>query len=78
VSETDEPSVLPVAGEVGVLAYIYVDGVDDTLEKVTAHGGPVVRAPYPEGDSWVATFRHPAGNVVGVWQQGTPDPRGQP
>jgi hypothetical protein len=25
-------------------------------------------APYPEGDLWVATFRDPAGNVLGVWQ----------
>jgi predicted enzyme related to lactoylglutathione lyase len=34
------------------------------------HGGAPVMAPYPEGDLWVATFRDPAGNIVGVWQQG--------
>jgi uncharacterized protein len=60
----------PVAGEAGVLPYVYVDRVDDTLERITAHGGGVVKAPYPEGDLWVATFRDPAGNVLGVWQQG--------
>jgi uncharacterized protein len=56
--------------EPGVLPYIYVHGVDAALERVTASGGEIVRPPYPEGDLWVATFRDPAGNVVGIWQQG--------
>jgi predicted enzyme related to lactoylglutathione lyase len=63
----------PASGDSGVLPYIYVDRIDDILESVTARGGSVAMAPYPEGDLWVATFRDPAGNVVGVWQQG---PRG--
>ncbi len=62
---------LPVAGEAGVLPYIYVGRIDDTLERITAHGGELVTPPYPEGDLWVATFRDPAGNVLGVWQRGT-------
>jgi predicted enzyme related to lactoylglutathione lyase len=61
---------IPVAGEAGVLPYIYVNRVDDTLWQVNEHGGEVVRTPYPEGDLWVATFRDPAGNVLGVWQRG--------
>jgi uncharacterized protein len=64
---------LPVAGEAGVRPYIYVEQVDDTLEKVSAHGGGVVTAPYAEGDLWVATFRDPPGNVLGVWQRGPHD-----
>jgi predicted enzyme related to lactoylglutathione lyase len=64
---------LPVAGEGGVRPYIYVEGVDDALEKVAADGGAIVEPPYPEGDLWVATFRDPAGNVVGVWQRGPRD-----
>jgi len=60
----------PVSGDAGVLPYVYVDSVDDTLGKVTAHGGEAVKAPYPEEDLWVATFRDPAGNVMGVWQRG--------
>ena len=59
-----------ISSEPGLLPYIYVDGIDDTLEKIGAHGGQVVRAPFPEGDLWVATFRDPAGNVIGVWQKG--------
>jgi uncharacterized protein len=61
---------LPVAGVAGIRPYIFVERVVDALESVTAHGGEVVTAPYPEGDLWVATFRDPAGNVVGVWQRG--------
>jgi glyoxalase/bleomycin resistance protein/dioxygenase superfamily protein len=47
-----------------------VDVLEDTLDKVTAHGGEIVKAPYPEGDLWVATFRDPAGNEFGAWQLG--------
>ena len=57
-----------VAGEAGVRPYVFVERVDETLEKVVAEGGEVVEAPYPEGDLRVATFRDPAGNVLGVWQ----------
>jgi predicted enzyme related to lactoylglutathione lyase len=62
-----------VAGEAGVRPYVFVERVDDTLDKVVAEGGEMVAAPYPEGDLWVATFRDPAGNVLGVWQQGPRD-----
>jgi uncharacterized protein len=61
---------LTPAGEPGILPYIYVDGIDGIIESVTAHGGAVVRAPYAEGDLWVATFRDPDGNVLGLWQRG--------
>lgn len=63
----------PASGDSGVLPYVYVDHVDETLAKVSANGGEVVRAPYPEGDLWVTTFRDPAGNVIGVWQRGPRD-----
>jgi predicted enzyme related to lactoylglutathione lyase len=59
-----------IAREPGILPYIYVSGIDATLEKVVTHGGEVVKVPYPEGDVWVATFRDPAGNLLGVWQAG--------
>ena len=63
---------LPVAGEAGVRPYVYVRDVDATLEAVVAHSGEIATARYPEGDLWVATFRDPAGNVVGVWQLRSP------
>jgi predicted enzyme related to lactoylglutathione lyase len=59
-----------ISREPGVLPYVYVDRIDDTIATIEANGGEVVRAPYPEGDLWVATFRDPAGNVIGAWQAG--------
>ncbi len=56
------------AGDAGVLPYVFVRSVDETLALATAHGGSVAEAPYAEGGLRVATFRDPAGNVVGVWQ----------
>jgi uncharacterized protein len=61
---------LPVAGEAGVIPYIYVDSIDETLALVEASGGRLLAEPYPEGTLWVATVFDPAGNVVGVWQNG--------
>jgi hypothetical protein len=37
---------------------------------VIANGGALDTEPYPEGNLSVATFRDPAGNVLGVWQSG--------
>ena len=62
---------LAVAGDAGILPYVYVTDVDEILGKVTDQRGAVLKAPYPEGDLRVATFRDPAGNVIGVWQVGS-------
>lgn len=59
-----------ISREPGLLPYIYVDRIDETIERVLAGGGEVVTEPYPEGNLWVATFRDPAGNVMGLWQEG--------
>jgi predicted enzyme related to lactoylglutathione lyase len=59
------------AREPGLLPFIYVDRIVDTIEQVVAHGGEVVKPPHPEGGLWVATFRDPAGNLIGVWQAGS-------
>ena len=64
---------LPVAGEAGVVPYIYVQHIDQALVKITGAGGEVSAAPYPEGDLWVAMTRDPAGNAIGVWQHGPRD-----
>lgn len=56
-----------VAQEPGLLPYIFVDNIDNAIERIKAHGGTVVKAPSPEGDLWVGTFRDPAGNVLGVF-----------
>jgi predicted enzyme related to lactoylglutathione lyase len=56
--------------EPGVLPYIYVHGIDAAIDRIKANGGDVVKPPYDEGGLWVATFRDPAGNVLGIWQNG--------
>jgi len=61
------------AGEAGFRPYVYVEHVRETLGRAVAQGAAVETAPYPEGDLCVATFRDPAGNVIGVWQQGACD-----
>jgi uncharacterized protein len=63
-------SDLPVAGEAGVVPYVYVQDVDEALARVPEAGGEVTAKPYPEGDLWVAMTRDPAGNAIGVWQHG--------
>jgi predicted enzyme related to lactoylglutathione lyase len=59
-----------VAGEAGVRPYVFVENLDATLEKARANGAEVMTEPYPEGDLWVALILDPAGNAVGIWQQG--------
>jgi hypothetical protein len=61
---------LPVAGEAGVIPYVYVQDIDEALARVPGAGGEVTTKPYPEGDLWVAMTRDLAGNAIGVWQQG--------
>jgi predicted enzyme related to lactoylglutathione lyase len=57
--------------EPGLLPYIYVDQIDDTVARILAHGGEMVTEPSPEGSLIVATFRDPAGNVLGIWHDTT-------
>jgi uncharacterized protein len=62
---------LPATGEAGIRPYIYVTGLAEVLRAVTAQGAEIVSPPYPEGSLTIATFRDPAGNVIGVWQEST-------
>ena len=57
-----------ISTEPGVIFYVYVHGLDATLDKMVRGGSKVVRQPYLEGDVWVATLIDPAGNVIGIWQ----------
>jgi uncharacterized protein len=59
------------ATEAGLLPYIYVDDVEETTKKIVANGGEVITAPFPEGLLTVATFRDPAGNILGLWHDTT-------
>ena len=52
----------------GVLPYVYVANIDAAIGAIERESCPIVRAKYAEGDLWVATFRDPAGNTIGLWQ----------
>ena len=81
--DTDRPSFSDGGGHVngawmtgnevssapGLLPYIYVDHIDETVDLVEVHGGQIVDAPAPDGNLLVATFADPAGNVIGLWQE---------
>jgi hypothetical protein len=47
------------AGEAGVLPYVYVTSLDDTLRAAADHGAELVTPPYPEGTLSIATIRDP-------------------
>lgn len=61
---------LKPAKDCGLLIWINVENVDDILDSVRAGGGEVLSKPAPDGPRWLATFRDPGGNVIGVVQHG--------
>lgn len=63
-----------ISTEPGLLLYIWVDSIEDTLSKIAANGGEIVAAPHPDSPgsaSRIATFRDPAGNLIGLHQPGS-------
>jgi len=62
---------LEIAETPGLLPYIYVDDVEQTVARIVSHKGEIVTEPYPEGMLTVATFRDPAGNQIGIWHDTT-------
>ncbi len=59
------------AGDDGMLAWIQVDNIVVALETVRSDGGEVLEQPVADGpDRLLATIRDPAGNVIGIVQQG--------
>lgn len=55
--------------EVGLLIYIMVDSVAETIDKVTANGGVIVQPIGGDAPEITARFTDPAGNVLGLYQQ---------
>jgi predicted enzyme related to lactoylglutathione lyase len=60
----------PPSSEPGIVIFVMVESVQETLDKIVEAGGEVVtpRTPQGEGEAF-ATFRDPAGNVLGIGQQ---------
>jgi predicted enzyme related to lactoylglutathione lyase len=62
----------PAHRDPGFLPYIWVDEMDAVLARISAAGGEVVAARHLDspGGEWIATFRDPAGNLIGLYQEG--------
>ena len=52
----------------GLLLYIMVDSVAETIKSVVAHGGEIVQPIGGDAPEITARFRDPAGNVIGLYQ----------
>jgi predicted enzyme related to lactoylglutathione lyase len=59
----------PVAAEPGLMIYIMVASAHETVEAIRSAGGEIVHQVDPRAREVVATFRDPAGNVIGIYQQ---------
>jgi uncharacterized glyoxalase superfamily protein PhnB len=62
-----------ISREPGFLPYIWVDSIEATLTQAAACGVVILEAPHPDSPgsaSSIATFRDPAGNVIGLYQEG--------
>jgi uncharacterized protein len=59
----------PVAAEPGLMVYIMVASAADAVKAVVSAGGQVVHDVVPHAREVVATFRDPAGNLIGIYQQ---------
>ena len=54
---------------VGLLIYIMVDSVADTIKNISANGGKIVQEMGADAPEITARFSDPAGNVLGLYQQ---------
>ena len=55
--------------EVGLLFYIMVDSVEQTIEMVLANGGKLVQPIGMDAPEITARFTDPAGNIIGLYQE---------
>jgi uncharacterized protein len=58
----------PPASQPGLMVYIMVDSVSETIDKVVAAGGEIVQPIGIDAPEITARFRDPGGNVVGLYQ----------
>ena len=59
----------PVAAEPGLMVYIMVASAAEAVKAVVFAGGEIVHDVDPHAREVVATFRDPAGNLIGIYQQ---------
>jgi len=55
--------------QVGLLIYVMVDSVAETMDSVIAKGGKIVQPIGGDAPEITARFADPAGNVLGLYQE---------
>ena len=55
--------------EVGLLFYIMVDSVEQTIEKLLVNGGKLMQPIGMDAPEITARFSDPAGNIIGLYQE---------
>ena len=59
----------PASKEPGLLTYIMVDSVAETVDTVIANGGEIVQPLGADAPEITARFRDPGGNILGLYQE---------
>jgi predicted enzyme related to lactoylglutathione lyase len=59
----------PPATAPGLLIYVMVDSVAETLDRIVADGGEIVQPIGGDAPEITARFRDLAGNVIGLYQE---------
>ena len=59
----------PPSSQAGLLLYIMVDSVADTVETIVREGGEIVQPIGVDAPEITARFRDPGGNIFGLYQQ---------
>jgi len=62
----------PASHDPGLLPYVWVNDIQGIITRARAHGAEIVDSPHPDSPgstSIIATFRDPAGNLIGLYQE---------
>jgi predicted enzyme related to lactoylglutathione lyase len=59
----------PPMSQVGLLIYVNVDNVADTIDSIVANGGVIVQPLGGDAPEITARFRDPGGNILGLYQE---------
>jgi len=65
------------AADGGPLIYVWVPSVNEALTRVESHGGEIVEGTRPDSPGttcYIAKFRDPSGNLIGVYHEESASP----
>ena len=60
--------------EPGLLLYIMVDRISETIDAIIANAGEIVQRIGGDAPELTARFRDPGGNIIGIYQEPTSSP----